>query len=590
LNAPAALLSGAAFTLSWRGPCFFFKLLYFRNRVTVAAKDRDFFIDGVCMLQVHQVSKAFGVQVILENITFSINPDDRAGLVGPNGSGKSTLLQILTGEEAPDAGSAFLAPGATLGYLPQGLDLALDASVGEYIRSGIPGFDAAHRAVEGLAEWLGHDAPADMLSAYGDALSHFEALGGYAVENQIETVLSGLGLVDVALNDRMNQLSGGQRTRAGLARLLVSAPSILLLDEPTNHLDIEALEWLEQFLAGYRGAVLVVSHDRRFLDHTVRRILELDPDEHILREYPGSYSDYAEAKAREREKQWGKWKDQQVEARRMEEDIRRTKEHALSTERATNNDHMRRLAKKVAQRAKAKEKRLQRYLSSKDQVERPDAADRMHLQFAPNLRSGQVVITLKEVCMAFGEHSLFQEVTQSLQYGERVALVGPNGSGKTTLLRLVLGEYALVQGTISIGPSVRIGYMPQQQEILNPQESALETIQHISPMSETEIFNFLHYFLIYHEQVRLPTQNLSYGERARLMLARLVVSGANCLLLDEPVNHLDIPSRQQFETALEAFPGTILVSVHDRAFIDRFATSIWRIKDGQVRKEHRKEF
>jgi ATP-binding cassette, subfamily F, member 3 len=542
------------------------------------------------MLQIHQISKSYGVQVILENITFSINPDDRVGLVGPNGSGKSTLLQILTGEEPPDQGTVFLAPAATLGYLAQGLDLALEDSVGKYIRAGIPGFDLAHNEVERLAEWMGHDSSPEVLTAYGEVLSQFELLGGYAVENQIETVLSGLGLQDVALEDQMNHLSGGQRTRVGLARLLVSAPSILLLDEPTNHLDIEALEWLEEFLGSYRGAVLVVSHDRRFLDHTVRRILELDADQHSLREYAGGYSEYEEAKTREIEKQWGKWKDQQVEVRRMEEDIRRTKEHALSTERATNNDHMRRLAKKVAQRAKSKEKRLQRYLSADNQVDRPDAPERMHLQFAPNLRSGMVVITLNDICMAFGEHTLFHGVTQTLQYGERIALVGPNGTGKTTLLRLIMNELPLMQGEINIGPSVRIGYMPQQQEILDPHESALETIQHISPMSETEIFNFLHYFLIYHEQVRLPTANLSYGERARLMLARMVVSGANCLLLDEPVNHLDIPSRQQFETALEAFPGTILVSVHDRAFIDRFATSIWRIKNGQVRKEHVKNF
>ena len=184
---------------------------------------------------------------------------------------------------------------------------------------------------------------------------------------------------------------------------------------------------------------------------------------------------------------------------------------------------------------------------------------------------------------------LFRNVTQALQYGERVALVGPNGSGKTTLLRMIMGEIPPTQGSVSVGPSVRIGYMPQQQEVLDPEESALETIQHLSPMSESEVFNFLHYFLIYGDKVRLPTGNLSYGERARLLLARLVVSGANCLLLDEPVNHLDIPSRQQFETALESFPGTVLVSVHDREFIERFATSLWRLKGGVLRREHIRE-
>lgn len=540
------------------------------------------------MLQIHQISKSYGVQVILENNTFSITPEDRVGLVGPNGSGKSTLLRILTGEETPDQGSVLLAPSASLGYLPQGLELTLEESVGEYVRSGIPGFEAAHQQVENLAERLGHDDSPCLLESYGNALHNFEALGGYGVENQVETVLSGLGLHNLSLAERMNHLSGGQQTRVGLARLLVSAPSILLLDEPTNHLDIEALEWLEGFINAYRGAVLVVSHDRRFLDNTVRRILELNPDTHALREYPGGYSDYENAKARETEKLWGKWKDQQVEIRRIEEDIRHTKEHALSTERGTNNDHMRRLAKKVAQRAKAKEKRLQRYLSSDEQVGRPDSPERMNLKFAPNLRSGQIVITFKDISVAFGDRQLFQGVSQVLQYGERVALVGPNGSGKTTLLRLIMGDVLPTQGELSIGPGVSIGYMPQQQEILNPEESALDTIQRISPMSETEIFNFLHYFLIYPDQVRLPSANLSYGERARLMLARLVVSGVNCLLLDEPVNHLDIPSRQQFETALEAFPGTILVSVHDRMFIERFATSLWRIKDRQIQKEHKK--
>ena len=538
------------------------------------------------MLQVHQISKSYGVQTILDQVTFSISPNDRVGLVGPNGSGKSTLLRIVTHEEEADGGTVYLASTDSLGYLPQGLDLALDDSVGGYIRSGVKGLAETHARLESLTAQLTHDHAPVVLEAYGEALSQFESLNGYTIESDIASVMEGLGLGDVAQDERMAHLSGGQRTRVGLARLLVSKPSLLILDEPTNHLDIEALEWLEGFLTAYRGAVLVVSHDRRFLDRTVRRILELDADRHTLREYAGGYSEYAETKTREIERQWGSWKDQQTEIRRMEQDIRQTKEHALSTEKATNNDHLRRLAKKVAARAKSKEKRLQRFMDSEERVERPEDGEKMRLQFAPSLRSGQTVITLKGIEKTFGGPPLFREVEQTLQYGERVALVGPNGCGKTTLLRLIMGEDQASAGEISIGPSVRIGYMPQQQEVLDPQESALETIQRLAPMSESEIFNFLHYFLIFDDKVRLATANLSYGERARLLLARLVVSGANCLLLDEPVNHLDIPSRQQFETALEGFPGTVLVSVHDRAFIERFATSIWRIKDGLLRKEH----
>ena len=541
------------------------------------------------MLQVHQISKSYGIETILENITFSINPQDRVGLVGPNGSGKSTLLHILTGEEAPEGGSVFLAAGATLGYLPQGLDLDLEGTVGDYVRAGIDGFQAAHQQVEALARDMDRDASPSVIEAYGEALNRFEILGGYQVENQIDTVLEGLGLGDVSQQDEIRHLSGGQRTRVGLARLLVAGPSVLLLDEPTNHLDIDALEWLEGFLTTYRGAVLLVSHDRRFLDRTVHRILELDRTSHTLREYPGNYTDYEMMKAHEIEKQWGAWKDQQAEERRLEEDIRRTKEHAQSTERGTNNDHLRRLAKKVAQRAKAKEKRLQRFLDSDERVARPDAAGKMRLQFAPDLRSGQVVVSLDEVGKSFGDRMLFSGVSQTLQYGERIALVGPNGCGKTTLLRMIMGEVTPTQGRVFVGPSVRIGYMPQQQEVLNFEESALETIQRLAPMNDSEVFNFLHYFLIYDHQVRQPTGTLSYGERARLLLARLVVSGANCLLLDEPINHLDIPSRQQFETALEAFPGTILVSVHDRAFIDHFATGLWRIKGGVLKREYLRE-
>ncbi len=542
------------------------------------------------MFQVHQISKSYGVQTVLDSITFAINPADRVGLVGPNGSGKSTLLRIITGEEAPDQGNVVLAASTSLGYLPQGIDLGLEATVGEYIRGGVPGFYEAHTQLTALTERMASDHSSAVLAAYGEALDRFELLGGYTIENKIDTVLEGLGLRDVSQSDQMKHLSGGQRTRVGLARLLVAEPSLLLLDEPTNHLDIEALEWLEGFLSNYQGAVLIVSHDRRFLDGTVQRILELDSDRHTLREYAGNYRNYEEVKARELEKQWGAWKDQRAEVRRFEQDIRQTKEHALSTERSTNNDHMRRLAKKVAQRAKAKEKRLQRYLESDERVERPDATGQMRLSFSPSLRSGQVVLSLTGISKSFGDACLLKEVEQTLQYGERVALVGPNGSGKTTILRMIMGEVLPSSGEIAVGPSVRIGYMPQQQEVLDPEESALETIQRLAPMNETEIFNFLQYFLIYNDKVRLPTANLSYGERSRLLLARLVVSGANCLLLDEPINHLDIPSRQQFETALEAFPGTVLISVHDRAFIDRFATSVWRIRGNDLRKEHLREF
>jgi ATP-binding cassette subfamily F protein 3 len=538
------------------------------------------------MLQVHQISKSYGLHTILDQITFSILPDDRVGLVGANGSGKSTLLRILVQEEEPDKGTIYLDPPNSLGYLPQGLDLGLTETVSDFIRSGIPGLGKAQEQITTFTEQMEFDSSPAILEAYGNALSQYEALNGYARDSETAAILYHLGLQAISLSTRMDQLSSGQRNRVGLARLLITLPAILLLDEPTNHLDIDALEWLEGFLSRYRGAVLVVSHDRRFLDCTVHRILELDYEKHTLHEYSGGYSDYAATKAREVEKKWGAWKDQMAEIHRLEQDICQTKEHALATERSTKNDHQRRIAKKVAQRATSKEKRLQRYLVGGERVERPNISEKMNFTFAPKIRSGQVVISLTDIAKTYGGPLLFSEVVQTLKYGERVALVGPNGAGKTTLLRMIMGEVPTSKGEIFIGPSVRIGYMPQQQEVLDPLQNALEVIQSLVPMSESEIFNFLHYFMIFDDKVCQPTGKLSFGERARLLLARLVVSGANCLLLDEPINHLDIPSRQQFETALEGFPGTVLVSVHDRMFIEQFATSIWRIQGGSLNKEY----
>ncbi|MFN2145620.1 MAG: ribosomal protection-like ABC-F family protein [Anaerolineales bacterium] len=535
------------------------------------------------MLQANQINHAYGAQTVLTNVSFVINPGEHVGLVGPNGSGKTTLLRILTAEEEPDSGVVSLAPGDTLGYLPQGLEAALDLSVEQYLLTGIAGYLEARRSMEKSLKALTAD-PNDpaCLKDYGEHLTRFERLGGYDLEHRLEAVLAGLGLDYLPLGASLGPLSGGERTRLSLARLLLAEPSVLVLDEPTNHLDIEALEWLEDFLLGYAGAVLVVSHDRVFLDRIVTRILELDDLTHEVREYYGSYSDFAEAKRKEREKLLETWKDQQAEIRRLEADIHRTKQQALSTEQSTINDKMRRYAKKVAKKAISKEKRLQRYLEDEARVEKPTTLAHIRLDFGAPMRSGQVVAEVESLGQCFGDRWLFRDANRTLQYGERVALVGPNGSGKTTLLRLLLGQMQPTEGQVSVGPSVQLGYMPQQQETLDPKATALEIIRAIAPMSVSDVHHFLHFFLFEADEVRRQVGLLSSGQRARLLLARLVVSGANCLLLDEPINHLDIPSRQQFEDALGAFPGTVLISVHDRAFIRNFASSIWRIRDGGI--------
>jgi len=541
------------------------------------------------MLSITNLSKSYGVETILDDISFVVNRADRVGLVGPNGSGKSTLLRIITRDETPDTGSVALKHTVRFGYLRQGLEPPAGRTVDQGIRAGLAGWDSARADVDSLAAQMSGvtgDALDRVMFAYDETMARFETLGGYTLEHHITQVLAHLDLAHIDPQAEVARLSGGEQTRVGLASLLLSRPDLLLLDEPTNHLDITALEWLESFLSSYPGAVLMVSHDRAFLDNTVTRILELDGKRHILTEYAGKYSDYADQKARATDKQWSEWKDQQAEIRRVKQDIARTKEQSLKVERSTTprQPGVRRIAKKVAKKALAREKKLERYLDSEDRVERPDQDWGLKMQFGPMPRTGQDVLILQGVGHTYiDQRWLFRDLTETLHHGQRVALLGPNGSGKSTLLRILAGDLAAAEGTVKIGSNVQIGYMPQMQETLDPAATPLAILLGAAAISESEARTFLHYFLFKGDEVFTPITHLSYGERARLLLARLVIGGANCLILDEPVNHLDIPARERFEDALAAFPGTIIAAAHDRAFIDRFATSIWSLEGGGLR-------
>lgn len=542
------------------------------------------------MLIVNRVSKSYAIQTILEDVSFVIHSGDRVGLVGPNGSGKTTLLRIIAGLEQPDSGLVSLQTGFSIGYLAQGLDAAFGSTVGDVVRSGIAGLPTARQEVEHLADQMAHGASTpQVLNAYGEALERFEALGGYGFDLRMQPVLAGLGLQDVDLDTPVQQLSGGQRTRLGLARLLATEPNLLLLDEPTNHLDIQALEWLEDFLRTYRGAALVVSHDRAFLNNTVSRILALDVRTHRISEYEGDYTDFEITKAAERDHQWMVWKDQQDEVARLQTAARHMR--GLATpHKGGKADGGDKFAKGffigrgaiTIRKAKHIEARIEKLLTE-SKAEKPRGAWQMKLDFGEMTRGGQIVVALEDVSHAFGDHALFEHVSLTLRHGDRVALIGPNGSGKTTLLRIIMGRLAPTAGSARIGSSVRIGYMPQEHETLDPGTTPLSAIQDLSPMADTEARSFLHYFLFEGDDVFVPAAKLSYGERARLILARLVVSGVNCLVLDEPINHLDIPSRERFEAALDAFPGTVLVAAHDRAFIERFASALWVMEDGTIR-------
>ena len=542
------------------------------------------------MLQVSNLSKSFGDNLVFEKVSFTLNRGERVGLVGPNGCGKTTLLKIILGEIQPDTGSAWLSPAnVRVGYLAQALAYEPGQTVAQSIKSGIAGLIEAEARIEALsaqmatasASQLGH-----LLAEYDPALDAFERLGGYAIEARTDAVLQGLDLCDLQQDTPVEILSGGQKTRLGLARLLISRPDLLLLDEPTNHLDLEALDWLEDFLRRFEGAVLIVSHDRTFLDHTVGTILEMEPLTHTVTPYPGTYSDYVAAKERERQKHWTAYKDQQETIARLEGTLAARKDYARSIEVGTIDFAPRKIAKGIARRAVVQQRRLQRLLDSEERIDRPQRTWQMKLQFdelADTPSSGRDVLYLEELTMGFGVRVLFRDANLTLRAGERIALVGPNGSGKTTLARLIRGELAPRSGRVRLGAGVKLGYYAQEQEDLDPASTPYETVRAVAAMGETEVRSFLHYFLFSGDEVYAPVGSLSFGERARLILARLVAQGCNFLLLDEPVNHLDIPSRNRFEQAMTAFRGTVLAIVHDRYFIEGFATSLWAIEGNSIR-------
>jgi ATP-binding cassette subfamily F protein 3 len=528
---------------------------------------------------------------LFQNVSFTVNPGARVGLIGPNGCGKTTLLRAILGDiRAESGGALFNPPDLRVGYLPQGLDAPEDTPLRDVLFPRAAELRAVETDVERLAAAMGtaNGDLGDMMAAYADALERLEHLSREIDPGTSKRILAGLDLAGIPLDTPVGTLSGGQKTRLGLAALLLDDPRLLILDEPTNHLDVTALEWLEGWLRDFPGGALIVSHDRTFLDETVTRVVAMDDQTRTARVFEGSYSAYAAAVRSELDKQWAQWRDQQVEIARLQADVRFTMAKAVRRENATEDDFQRRLAKKVAKRAKAKDTRLKRYLASEERVEKPRQTWSLKLDFGDLPPTGQDVVFLDNLTIGYDPAApLLRDLTLTLRAGERIAVLGPNGHGKTTLLRTIIGELPPLSGRARIGASVRIGYLAQEQESLDPRGTALDVIQSEAPLSHTDARSFLHFFLFTGDDVRTPIADLSYGERARLMLAVLVARGANLLVLDEPINHLDVPSREKFEDALAAFQGSVLAVVHDRYFVDKFATTIWHIADGRLTQETR---
>ncbi|MDO4546044.1 MAG: ABC-F family ATP-binding cassette domain-containing protein [Bacillota bacterium] len=513
-----------------------------------------------------ELTKAYGTDVILDRVSFHINKGERIGIIGINGAGKTTLLRMLTGEMPCESGEFFISGDMRIGYLKQDGGFDSQNTVIQEVEGLFAHFPQMEQEMERLLADIekAGDSPESMkLAAKYDALhERYKEQGGYTYKSEMTGILSSMAFKEDSYGKKIASLSGGEKTRLALACLLLSKPDILFLDEPTNHLDIGTLKWLEQYLKSYKGTIVLVSHDRYFLDETVTRIFEIE--NHKLHIYEGNYSFYATERRARREAELRKYEKQQKEIQRQEEIVRRFKQHGTE---------------KLAKRAASREKRL----SAMEVVERPDGGHgKMKLNFREDFKSGRDVLLAEDLSKSFGYGSgkvdLFRSVELDIKRGERVCIVGSNGIGKTTLLKILMGDLNSNTGRIKIGHNVSFGYYDQGQQLLNGANTVIGELQEAYRLySDTDMRNILGRFLFRGESVFLPVSSLSGGEKARLALLKLMLSGANVLILDEPTNHLDIESKEVFEEALMEFPGTAIIVSHDRYFLNRIPTRIMEL-------------
>ncbi len=510
------------------------------------------------------LSKYFGAQEIFEGVSLQISHGERVALVGPNGAGKTTLLRVLAGLETPSSGRVHRAKGLRIGYLPQEATLA-----------GVEGtlWDLAHAAFDHLQKQAAElrrleEAMATatdpferdrLLTRYGRAQETFEQAGGYVYEYRIRQVLGGLGFDEADYHRPLAQFSGGQQTRAHLARLLLDAPDLLLLDEPTNHLDLTAVEWLEDYLQSWPGAMVVVAHDRYFLDKVAVRVWDLSHGR--LEVYRGNYSDYVHQRAERRQRQQREYRRQQAFIAKEEEFIRRN------------------IAGQRTKEAQGRRKRLARL----ERVERTPVEKHIKLDLRSDLRSGDLVLATHGLVVGYQPDApLFACPDLEIRRGDRVALLGPNGVGKTAFVKTILGEIKPLAGRVRLGAAVEIGYFAQAHAGLDLGQSVLDEVLSVENLPIGQARNYLGRFLFSGDDVFKPVSALSGGERARVALAKLTLRGANFLVLDEPTNHLDIPSQEILQEVLSNFPGTILLVSHDRYFVDALATQVWALEEGKL--------
>ena len=507
------------------------------------------------ILACKDISKSYGTDVILEKISFNLEEKEKAAIVGVNGAGKTTLFKIITDAISYDDGQIYIPKDTTVGYLEQNIDIRSEKTIYEEMLSvfeSLFSLENRLREMEAKMSSLSDEEYAPFMEQYDRMQREFEEADGYSCRSRINGVLKGLGFTEEEYSQQVCTLSGGQKTRVFLGKLLLMRPDLLLLDEPTNHLDIESIQWLEDFLKGYTGSVLIISHDRYFLDRTVTKIIDIENKKSTV--YNGNYSFFISQKEAMRASLMKQYAEQQKEIKHQEEVIR--------TLRQFNRE-------KSIKRAESREKALERM----EKIDRPESLpEKMHFRLTPRIQSGNDVLTVENVAMAFGDNSLFSDVSFEIKRGQKVALIGPNGIGKSTLFKIILGQISPVSGKAVLGVNVFPGYYDQEHHELDDRNTIFDEIHNAYPnMTNGEIRNVLAAFVFTGDDVFKTIGSLSGGEKGRVSLAKIMLSKSNFLILDEPTNHLDMYSKEILEDAINSYDGTVLYISHDRYFIDKTA-------------------